>query len=525
MNQSEAMQLLLSDRKLFIETLMAIEDKNRNLVPFVLNPIQSDMEASSAGRDIYVKPAQVGASSYFLCDFLIDCITVPGTTSAVISYDEFITGRLLRKAKNFYHILQERIPSIDKLDHKSAYELTFEKTGSSFYIGSARSYAFGRGETLHNLLLDEFGFWQVGDAERLFMAALQRVPLVPNTKVRILSTPNGEDNDFYETYAAAKEGRAVGKSIFKAHFYAWYNHPEYSMLADSAFCLPGDEPLVLQNLDEDETKLMIRFEHLGIDYEEANRKLRWRRYKIAEMGSLRRSGETRLLFSQEFPEDDVSCFQAAGDMWYDSELVNDKIKDCYPAQIHDLFADIWYPPEPGLKYLVAIDPGLGKTSESVATVWTFTEDEFRHCATLSGLYEDYIMAEKSMALAKHYNSAIIANEDTLGITSHLKDYPELYYRTDPVTGKVGRDIGWQTNKSTKPYMCNELSRNLSKIKCHDIRIWSQLRNIREIGGRPVAIGADDYHDSTAIAIVCRSAMPVERGFAGVLGGWDEKWGR
>ena len=524
MNQNEALKLLLSDRRLFIETLVSIEDKNRQLVPFVFYPIQSDMHDSRTGRDVDVKPAQIGASSYFICDYLIDCITIPGTTAVIISYDEFITGRLLRKAQRFYDVLKERIPSIPELHHKSTFEKTFKDVNSSFYISSARGFAMPRGEAIHDLLLDEFGFWPPGVATEVFAAALNRVPLLPNTKVGILSTPNGEDNDFFEVYSAAKEGKAIGKSTFTHHFYSWDMHPEYTMTPDSPFALPGDEEPVLENLDEDEIKLLLRFEHMGISMEEAYNKLRWRRYKVAEMSSLRRSGETRILFSQEFPEDDVTCFQAAGDMWYDSEQVNSMARNCYPAPIHKLFADIWYDVEEGLKYLVAIDPGLGKTSESVATVWLFSEDEFKHCATMSGLYEDYIMAEKSMELARHYNGAIIANEDTLGISSHLRNYPELYYRTDPVSGRGGRDIGCQTNKSTKIYMCNELSRCLPKITTHDIRIVSQLRNIRDIGGRPMAIAADDYHDSAAIAMVCREVMPIERGFVGAKG-WSDDWGR
>lgn len=542
MNQAEAMEMLLSNRREFIECLMLIEDKNRQTVPFVLNPIQANIHETSTGRDVYVKPAQVGASSYFICDFLIDCITIPGTTSIIISYDEFITGRLLRKAQSFYDILKSRIGTIPEMWKKSTYEKTFifenskgEKCGeSSFYISSARSFAMPRGEAIHNLLLDEFGFWPPGAAEEIFLAALQRVPLLLNTKVRILSTPNGEDNDFFEVYHAAKEGKEVGKSIFKAHFYTWYMHPEYHLTPDSPFVLPGDDKLILENLDDDEANLMLRFDQLGVSLEDASNKLRWRRYKIAEMSSLRRSGETRLLFAQEYPEDDVTCFQAAGDMWYDSELINDKARQCYPASVHNMFADIWYPPEEGLTYLVAIDPGLGKISKSVATVWTFKDGykkdedevpaEFKHCATLAGLYEDYDMAAKSIELAKYYNGAIIANEDTLGITSHLSKYSNLYYRTDPVTGKVGKNIGWQTNKSTKPYMCNELGRCLDKITTHDIRLISQLRNIRDIGGRPTAIGEDDFHDSAAIAMVCRTAMPIDVGLVG-CGGWGSDWGR
>jgi len=524
MKPTEAMDILLANRRLFIETLMSIEDKNRQLVPFVLNPIQSDMHETSSGKDVYVKPASVGASSYFLCDFLIDCLTIPGTTAVIISYDEFITGRLLRKAQNFYDILKERIPSVPDLHHKSTSEKTFERMNSSFYISSARGFAMPRGEPVHDLLFDEFAFWPPGAAPETFAATLQRVPLLPNTKVRILSTPNGEDNDFYEVYMAAKEGKEVGKSVFQHHFYTWYEHPEYHLTPDNPFALPGDEKPVLENLDEDEVNLLLRFEHLGIGLEESNDKLRWRRYKIAEMSSLRRSGETRLLFPQEFPEDDVSCFQAAGDMVYDSELVNDMARKCYPAPYHNLFMDIWEQPEDKVKYLFAIDPGVGKVSESVGTAWKFLENEFVHCATLSGFYEDYDMAAKSMDAARYYNNAVIANEDTLGITSHLKDYPDLYYRTDPVTGRVGKDIGWQTTRSTKPYMVTELMRHLSKITTYDIRLISQLRNIRWVGDRAVSIGADDYHDSAAIAIVCRSAMPIERGFVGASG-WSDSWGR
>lgn len=523
MSPSEAMALLLSDRRLFIETLIRIEDKDRKLVPFILNPIQSDMHETSSRADVYVKPAQAGGSTYFICDFLCDCITLPGTTAVIISYDEFITGRLLRKAQSIYDALKELIPSIPDLHHKSTYEKTFKRMNSSLYISSARGFAMPRGEPVHDLLLDEFAFWPLGAAPETFAATINRVPLIPGTKIKVVSTPNGEDNDFYEIYMSAKEGKAIGKSVFRHHFYPWYIHPEYSMPPDSEFVLPGDEDPILRNLDEDESNLMLRFEQMGIDYEEANNKIRWRRYKIAEMASLRRSGETRILFPQEFPEDDVSCFQSAGDMWYDADLINDMARKCRPASIHKLFADIWYDVEEELSYLVSIDPGLGKTSESVAHVWNFSEEEFRHCATLSGLYEDYDMAEKSKALAYYYNGAMIANEDTLGISSHLKDYPQLYYRTDVVSGKVSRKIGWETNKATKPFMCNELLRAMPKITTHDIRFVSQLRNIRDVGGRPTAVGADDHHDAGAIAIVCKDAVPTNRGLVGAAG-WSEGWG-
>lgn len=527
--KEQAIRLLLEDRVLFIRTLLKVEDKWRNVVPLDPSPIQLDMLKSRTGRDVYVKPAQIGATTIFIADFLIDCLTLPGTVSIIISYDEFITSRLLRKAQAIYNNLKNDIPSIPQMEHKGTFEKTFKGMNSSFYINSARSAAFGRGETIHNLLIDEYAFWPQDATEKLWSSAIQRVPLTDRTKVVFLSTPNGEDNDFYEVYMAAKEGKSVKRSVYTAHFYPWYAHPEYALSPDNPFVLAGDDTDILSDLTPEELGLLRVFELNGIDEQSAHNKIRWRRYKRAEMLSANRSGETALLFEQEYPENDVDCFLSTGDSVYDSEMINSLAKQCYPAPTNLNFANIWYSPQDGHKYLLAIDPGEGKISESVATVWEFTEEDFVHCATLSGLYEQQDMAGKCIDLAIYYNHAVIANEDALDMNVHLKSYGNLYYRTDPETGRISRLIGWQTNKSTKPYMVSEVLRNFSKIRSHDIRLVGQFRNIRwakdKCGkNRPVAIGADDYHDSCAIAIVCRTSLPIERGCVGAAG-WSSAWGR
>jgi len=534
MNQEEALELLLSDRIMFIETLMRIPDKERNVVPYKLNPIQRDMMMTSTGRDVYVKPAQVGASSVFIVDALIDCLTIEGTVAIIISYDEFITGRLLKKAQQFYRLLKEIIPSIDKMVHDSQYEQTFEKMGSSFYICSAGSKAYGRGETIHNLLIDEYAFWPEGSTEKLFTSAIQRVPLTTDSKIRFFSTPHGADNDFCELYMGAKEGKQYGKSIYTSHFYPWYIHTEYFMLVGNPFVLPGDECPILKNLIPEEINLLKIFEGMGLNELEAHDKLRWRRFKQADMASARRSGETRLLFGQEYPENDVDCFLEAGDMVYPPEQINDMAKQCFPRSFNHLFADIWYAPEEDRKYLIGIDPGEGKISESVATVWRIDnpnsdDEELIHCATLSGFYDQSEMADKVKDLGRYYNTAVLAPEDALDFVPYVKDYPELYYMTDPTTDRISNSIGWRTTVSTKPYMISEVLKNFSKIRTHDIRLVSQFRNIIWIVGRngkerAMARGSDDYHDSAAIAIVTRKALPIERGFVGTCG-WSDNWGK
>ena len=555
----EAFTSLLSNRKLALETLLEIENKERQLVPFALNPIQEDMLTNSSWRDIYVKPGQVGATSLWVADYYLDNITVNGTVSVIISYDEFSAQRLIMKAKKFHSNLAHKIPSIPKLDHKSATELSWEINSarhpfySVMYIFSARSYTLGRGETIHNLLLDEYAFWPPGTHESTFASAVQRVPLKPFTKIRVQSTANGEDNPFCEMYKAAKEGNTVGagriRSVYTPHFYPWFIHPEYVMYSDDPFCLDGDDQEPLPNLQSDELTLMrLLVEQYGQDEFTAMARLRWRRYKKVEMASLRRAGETVFIFDQEFPENDETCFLVAGDMAYSPEVIEQKLKSCYPAPIHKAFtnpktgasasAEIWFDKEEGLSYILSIDPGKGKISESVAHVWRFEEGYetkegtvvppvFRHCATLAGWYDEWEMAEYCKALGYYYNGAVICPEDNLDIVSHLRDYSDLYMREDVRTGKLVRAIGWQTNTSTKPYMLTELNRHMEDIECYDARFWSQCRNIRRDATMKYGIsvvGPDDHHDAGTIAICCRNVQAVKRGLVGTAG-WDENWGK
>lgn len=551
--QDEAIKALFSNRRLMMESLLQIEDKERKLVPFVLNPIQLDMHENSGPRDAYVKPASVGATSYHLADFYIDNITISGTVSVIISYDETSAKRLILKAKRFHQFLSRKIPSVPKLEHKGAEELTWEDKDTNFYsvmyIFTSRSYTLGRGEPIHNLLLDEYGFWVLGTHEDVFSSAVQRVPLKLGTKIRIMSTPNGEDNPFCEVYRAAKEGTVVAKSVYKHHFYPWFIHPEYIMYADDPFCLDEDNIDPLPNLQSDELLLIKLFlRTYGFDEFEAMAKIRWRRYKRAEMASLRRSGDTVLLFEQEFPEDDESCFLVAGDQAYSTEIITDKIRQCIPAPIQKNIVnpkngtsatlDIWEDKKEELSYLISIDPGKGKISESVGQVWHF-EDGYqdkegkeippimKHCATLAGFYDEWEMAEYMKVVAHMFNGGVIAPEDNLDIVSHLRDYPDLYWREDVRTGKLVRAVGWQTNLATKPYMITELNRHMDDIDCQDIRFWSQCKNIRRnpmVKSGVLVVGADDHHDAGAIAVVCRDAQPVQRGYIGSAG-WPDDWGR
>jgi len=517
-SQQELLASLIKDKGKFMETLLVIEDKSQKRVPFILNPIQRDAQATETGRDIWVKPAQVGFSSERLANRFIDTITTPGTNTVLIAYEEFITQRLLDKVQFFYDMINSlNIPGFPKIFHKSSFEKTFPSIHSSMYISSARSYVAGRAETIHHLLCDEFAFWEPGATDRILSPAMDRVP--PTGTVDVFSTPNGENNDFCDIYRQATEGN----SVFTPHFYPWFMHPEYKLALGSPTLAGDNAPRWAKELNTNSLPLNSDEQNLINNFNLTLDQIRWRKYKIREKESLRRGGGMIRLFQQEFPEDDISCFLAAGDMFYSPEVINEKAKNCYPAPYHRDFAEIWYPPEPNKWYTLAIDPGQAKVTQSAMVVITYDDNVPKYCARAAGLWTPEVTADKARDLAHYYNDAVIAweaNSHGLALAPLLKDYPNVYYRRDVITGRMGAELGWYTSSKTKDFMLHILARALHNMIVHDTIFLSECRNIRLSGEKAISIGADDIHDATAIALVCSETQPIERGLVG-YSGW--KW--
>ena len=531
----EVLGHLIRSRRAFIENLIPIEDKQRQILRFTPNPIQDDVLdwlEPPGGRHIALKPSQVGFSSVVIAFFLADTICVPGTTSVIVAHEEFITQRLLTKAQFYYDQLPAEFKP--RMSHRSANEKFFPDLNSVLYIGSARAHVFGRGEPIHNFLADEYAFWP--DPERIMVPALQRVP--PWGRCIVGSTPNGEDNAFHDLYEQAKTGR----SIWQPHFYPWYQHPEYTLPTGHPLAKTEDRGQI-QALDSEEESLLRRGVTEG--------QLRWRRAKISELEALRRDGQTRLMFGQEFPEDDETCFLAAGDMVHDPSLLDKLARACFPAQYSHEGAQIWEPPVPGRQYIMAIDPGQGKFTESAVTVWRSEPnwkvsenpdlppeplpDKLIHCATLCGHWDPEITARYADSLGRYYLGAMAvpeANSHGIAIITELKNvhrYPQIYLRENPIThGVSANDYGWLTTPRTKPFMVKEFSKHLAYMECADAKIISQARNVRYAAtGRQdiyVHLGLSDLYMSACIAVVCHSSLPVARGFAGTAG-WKPGWGQ
>lgn len=520
----EKFKELIQDKRQLIETFFVVENKQRQIVPFNYNPIQDIVDRTATGFDIWVKPAQVGFSTERIANRLADTLTIPGTNTVLVAYEDFITQRLLGKVSFFYNHLENLgIPGFPEIHHDSDLLKTFKfymdgkLVGiSSIYIASARSKTAGRTETIHHLLLDEHAFYVPEATERVIAPAMARIP--PGGTVDTFSTPNGESNEFHDWYVEAK----IGKSIFTPHFFAWFQHPEY-------YIALGDPRIKkIPETDKPEFKLTTEEETLhymrGLSFDQ----IRWRRWMMAVMESLKRSGETRTLFKQEFPEDDVSCFLATGDMYFDTSAMDEIANNCYPAPQSRSNLLVWYPPEKGGKYFIAIDPGQARITQTAIVVLTFIKDKDgnykpRYCARDAGLYAPEITVKKAVAASDYYNRAEIGWEDNshgLAVTELLKNRKPIYMRKDIISGIQTSTPGWRTTSANKDYMLQQVEKHLYDIDCHDVEFIQQCRNHRLVGDKVAVVGPNDIFMAGAIGLCCMTPQQPKRGYVG-RSGW--KW--
>jgi hypothetical protein len=248
-------------------------------------------------KNIILKARQKGITKIINADQLVDCLVKP-TNAVVISHEKEATRRLFRAVKFFIDKSDYRIEvSID-----NANEILFPKTNSSYYIGTAGSKAFGRGDQLHRSHLSEAAFYP--DLETLLAGVSEATE---HGEINIESTPNGRGNYFYDLWEKAKRGQSPYTPIF----IPWFIDSEYSVDALSAEEKAGMSDMVQEMFSVPDSEFELNDEELDLakrvkaewNIDLSIGQFKWRRYKIWDKG---------MLFFQEYPEDDVSCFLQSG---------------------------------------------------------------------------------------------------------------------------------------------------------------------------------------------------------------------
>lgn len=260
--------------------LRILNDKQQ-LIPYVPNVIQAHYLAHRTGRDLILKPRQVGMSTGIEAELFVDA-TTKTVMGATLAHDDRTTQLMREIANRFYTNLPEKLRP--QRTSNNATVTRYAGTNSAIMIATAGNASSGIGGTYNRIHGTEVAYWQY--AREIMSGIMQGVP-VGHGIIELESAANGAQGWFYENFIEALNPK--NESIWTPHFYEWWWEARYQI------ALNPDETLVY----EDDEQALV--EKHGLTPEQ----IKWRRSKQKEL-----KGD----FLQSYPEDPVTCFLTSGSM-------------------------------------------------------------------------------------------------------------------------------------------------------------------------------------------------------------------
>ncbi|KKL61210.1 hypothetical protein LCGC14_2197560, partial [marine sediment metagenome] len=265
------------------------ESGQASLVPMQLWRVQKHYIENQTRRNVVLKPRQVGMSTGILADNSHALFTIPYQRQTIITHDSETSEFLFSNVQRFYNNLPPKNRPVS--DWKSGTRMRFPILDSYIYIDSAKSDSIGVGHTLNRAHLSEVAKWPEKKGRQLFADITQTVPMTGIITAE--STPMGRFGLFPEIYHDAKRGI----NGFKAFFYPWWWDENY--IADEKFMTDEIGEITASILMQSTASYLKEEKALAERMELSPKQLAFRRMKI---------GELKLLFFQEYPENDIDCW-------------------------------------------------------------------------------------------------------------------------------------------------------------------------------------------------------------------------
>jgi hypothetical protein len=208
------------------------------LVPFRFNRIQRDLDPKLAKNNLFVKPRQVGGTTYFsLVRLLLPAITDTGIGSLLISQNNEYAEKHFRIIQRAYRYIGATDPygsdednafSISLKQHalhiatSNRRELIFDQLESRIMIASAEVEESGQGVTLQHIVASEYSRWPKNPSATLSNV---RGALVPDGTTDKECTANGAGGDFYKDCMRSLNTPELSDA--KIHYYSHWWQEEY----------------------------------------------------------------------------------------------------------------------------------------------------------------------------------------------------------------------------------------------------------------------------------------------------------
>jgi hypothetical protein len=239
-----------------IEERLTIINKNKQEVPFVLNPAQNDIMPKLTLRNLILKARKLGFSSLLESIATIKFLLGDNERCVTMSFDQDASQRHLERVKHYIYSFEHKNNVKIPFKYNSKNEMVYErilddgrKVVNTFRIGTARSDSFGRGDDITFLHLTEVS--QADSIEKLLSGVTQA--LVNDAMATFESTANG-----FNSFKTFWDDSVAGLTGFTPFFYnpTWeYSKEfldakkmelgrlfpqEYPMTAEEAFVSSGD---------------------------------------------------------------------------------------------------------------------------------------------------------------------------------------------------------------------------------------------------------------------------------------------
>tara|TARA_R100001224_G_scaffold113534_1_gene99263 strand:- start:1025 stop:2560 length:1536 start_codon:yes stop_codon:yes gene_type:complete len=471
---------ILSDRRKFIGRLK-FEDMTAN-VTYFNRPFQEQVALINALSDpqvktiVVLKPRQIGISTANCADTFYEAFTAKKPLRTLVAADHSKTTKsLFGKFVGFYEHLPKalkdanpfRVNRVDKT-------LISERTGALIDHMTARGDAHGRGWTYQRLIAEELAFWT--HAEEVWAGLRSTLHEGPDSKIIIVSTPNGPGNFFHERVLTAMRAERQGDKSIRFIFSKWSDHSSYSKQPP-----PGWEPFA-----EDW--------ELGKQHGLSMQQLYWRHEMVRGVEGI---GERR--FRREYPLTVEDGFIVLEGCWFDIDYLNECFNNLPKQPEGEL--RIFEEPQLDMDYVIGVDPSWCSGGDfAVGCVMDETGEQVAVLSMNQG-GED-LFAKKLSDLARYYHRARVLCEANTGGAGRIV-IKKLMQEGIPIwKDSYGKD--WITHRGNKEqaYAFARQMVNSNAFVLSDSATIQELMHIRDRDGK--IEGQDGYHDdhSDALVLAC-----------------------
>lgn len=476
----KAREILKNDFSQYAEHALFIRTKDGDIVN--MSPLKTaqqmlhdevEYQRRTRGyvRIICLKARQQGISTYIEGRNYAENSQRIGGKSLILTHKADSTDALWEMTRRFH----DRVPVFLKpaTKYSSKKELFFRALDSQITVATAGGYGVARGETNTFLHASEMAFWPKSTAREMWTGLRQTVADKDGTFLFIESTANGMGNLFHDLCIGAykkevRPGVYEGDNEYTLVFIPWFLDHDYELKAPDDF-----------ERTPEEVALAEKFPQV------TDRKLYWRRIKIAEIGPE--------YFMQEYPATVEEAFIASGKPVFDQKKLSEQYQaalkntskryslsplDAWEEDVRGELSVIEEPVD-GKMYVIGADVSKGIVSRD--TDWSVAQvldENKRLVATLRCQKNPDYYATQLAKLGEWYNIAELGVENndhgilTCWILQKVLNYPYIYQtvKYDEVTDKESVVVGFSTNVKTKPLIIDQLraSLRLDEIEITDL---------------------------------------------------------